>query len=95
MQTQCRPHAESPSENSHRKKDKDEARNVSLSGDTKHPSRKKAKDECKAKDVDNHDDNPQDDPGKANVADIGDTDDGIFPADSKSKLDVEDSNGDV
>ena len=38
-------------------------------------------------------DNPQDDPGKANVADNGDTDESIFPADSKSKSDVLDSKG--
>ena len=37
--------------------------------------------------------NPQDDPGKASGADNGDTGHGTFPADSKSKSDVEDSLG--
>ncbi len=73
-------------EYSQRKKDEDDGSNVSLSGDTKQLQGQTDKDEHMPASVDNHVDNPQDDPGEANVADNGDTGDGTFPADSKSRV---------
>ena len=71
--------------NNQQKKDKDDGSNDTLSGTTKQLKGQTKKDEHMPSSVDSHVDNPQDDPGKANVADNGDTDESIFPADSKSK----------
>lgn len=75
-----------------RKKDDE----VTLATESIHPEPRNNTEEDNRKSVktavvDNHVDNPQDDPGKASGADNGDTGNSTFPADSKSKSDVEDS----
>lgn len=84
--TFCKYRPNKPSEcntqnNNQRKKDKDDGSNDTLSDNPKHLQRKNNKDEHMSAKVDKYVDNPQDDPGEANVADNGDTGDGTFPVD--------------
>lgn len=71
--------------NNQQKKD-DEALHVSHLG-TRNTEEEEKTMKCKTNVVDNHVENPQDNPGQTSGVANGDTGDGTFPADSKSKLD--------